>query len=111
MAGLKHAFAIHEPGASLSPEDEALLDKVAKWSAAQGLAPAMILFLETYRPMGYMGSQVMTLIEPFVSLTTELFPGMSRHFSEPEFKRLISLLEQRSTITDLIQRITRYGDR
>jgi len=45
------------------------------------------------------------MAEPLVSLTLQVFPGLSKNLSETEFRRLAFLLEHRETLDTLLSRI------
>lgn len=99
---LAHAFATGDPAAADEAADHALLARVAAWIAARRLTAPAILFLESYRPLGYLGSQALAMTEPFVDMALGAFPGLSRHLSRRDYARFITLLEQRQTIATLL---------
>ena len=104
---LKNAFALDDPEASLKPEEDMLLDRLARWVVDRGMASPMLLLLETYRPFGYLGSQAMVMAEPFVDMALQTFPGLFQNVNQEEYHRLIRLMEKRETITRLLDKITR----
>ena len=104
-AWLKNAFAVQEIDACWEPEDDELLDRVARWVAGRRMAVPVSLFLETYRPFGYLGSQVMVMAEPFVDMARTTFPGLLRQLSAEEYDRLILLMERRETVRRLLDKI------
>ncbi len=104
-AWLKNAFATSRPMPDDSSDDGALLDRVARWVVSRKLGTPVSLFLESYKPLGYIGSQAMVMAEPLVSLTLQVFPGLSKNLSETEFRRLAFLLEHRETLDTLLSRI------
>src|SRR2546426_2847551 len=56
-ARVRHAFAVEPEGQPLSPEDVALLERVAATVVERGMATPAILFLESVGPMSFLGSQ------------------------------------------------------
>ncbi len=93
-AGLAHAFATG-PGRAFSAEDVALLARLADRIVARRMAEPAILFLETLRPLNYMGSQALVFLEPFVRPQS------------PDYRRLAEILESRAAIGELVAAIER----
>ncbi|MCF7811559.1 hypothetical protein K9N50_11290 [bacterium] len=90
-------------GGKISFEDEltdhqkALLDKMADKIVRLHMSVPAILFLESVRPMNYVGSQVMVFFQPLVRV----------FFGLPEWDELRLILERRESIgyfLDLIER-------
>lgn len=54
--------------AQVSPEDLALLDELADAIVARRLATPALFFLESMRPLGFVGSQLMVVMRPIVSI-------------------------------------------
>lgn len=72
MKWLKHAFAIDPPGpAEPTPEQKVAVDKVCKEVVRRRLTSPAILFLESSRPLSYLGSQVLHFFMPFVTVLTD----------------------------------------
>jgi hypothetical protein len=59
-----------------------------------------ILFLESVKPLSFVGSQAMYFFEPMVRA---LFPL-------PEYERLASLMERRESVEELLVRIERRDE-
>lgn len=91
---VKHAFAM--PGSEpLSPEEEALLDRLAAFVVRRRLSAPAAFFLTGLRPLNYVGSQAMWVLQPLAEL-----------FIAPEqFLRAQKLLERRESMELLVQRI------
>ena len=83
LKGIKHAFAIPSDSEIVPTEEQRHLT-----------SPALI-FLESFRPLNYIGSQVMHFFHPFISAITNA--KSYRIFSE--------FLELRSSIDYLYNRI------
>lgn len=83
-----------EPGSSA--EDKAqLIEKIAAAVADRGLETPAVLFLESYRPLGFIASQGAVMASPLV---WALAPGV-------EMEALAALLDDREAIEQLIARI------
>ncbi|MEE8399289.1 MAG: hypothetical protein V3S89_09810 [Desulfobacterales bacterium] len=93
---LKKAFAIEAPNDG-APTDaqKAVVDRICREVARRHMTTPALIFLESFRPLNHIGSQVMYFFQPFVSaiLTSQAY----QHFAE--------FLEQRSSVDYLCQRI------
>lgn len=86
---------------TLSQQNQELLTKLADKIINLRMTTPAILFLESVRPMNYIGSQVMVFFAPMVRI----------FFDMPEWNQLSGILEQRESIAyflDLIEQ--REGD-
>lgn len=54
--------------AKLSPDDLAILDELAGAIARRGLGTPALFFLESMRPLGFVGSQLMLVLRPVVAI-------------------------------------------
>jgi hypothetical protein len=82
--------------AALSDDDRAFLDKVADGLARRRLTTAALFFLESMKPLGFLGSQAMHFFRPIVSVV----------FSSPDaYDRLTRILERRGSIELLLRRL------
>ena len=79
----------------LDPEEERVVDKLARAVVARGLVAPAILFLESVRPMNFVASQAMVFFAPMVGLL----------FRRDEYDALARLLERRSSIEQILSRI------
>ena len=59
---------VEAPGADLSAEDRAFLERLARWLARRSLSVPAILFLESVKPLTFVGSQAMFFFEPMVKI-------------------------------------------
>ena len=93
---IKHAFAIGETGyCEPDKKQQIIVDKVCREVVKRRLTlPAQIL-LETFRPLNYIGSQVMHFFQPIISavLTGDGYTEFS------------NFLEQRGSVDYLCNRI------
>src|SRR5207249_5377875 len=67
-ARTRHAFAVEPEGQPLSPEDLALLERVAAAVVERGMATPAILFLESVGPMNFLGSQALHFFTPLLEV-------------------------------------------
>jgi hypothetical protein len=83
------------PERELSPEDAEFLDRLAGWLAERRLATAAVLFLESVKPMNFVGSQAMFFFEPMVKafLTGEGYTRFAR------------IMERRENVERFLERI------
>lgn len=98
LEGLKHAFAVEKEGEyRLTEEDKDILDKVAKKIKKMKMETPAILFLETVKPLNYVGSQTMTFFRPIVHSIFDCI----------QYDKFAALLEHRNCIEELLTRIER----
>ncbi len=94
-ARIRHAFALEPEGQPLSPEDLALLERVAKAVVERGMATPAILFLESVGPMNFLGSQALHFFTPLLEVV----------FPQRDVERVAFLLERRDTLSRLVAMI------
>ena len=80
----------------LSDEDKAFLDELADGVARRKLTPAAVFFLESVKPLGWVGSQMLLFLRPIVSI---VWPDPQK------WDRLQALLERRGSIELLLRRL------
>jgi hypothetical protein len=76
-------------------EDAALIEAVAERIVRMGMAAPAIFFMESAKPLSYVGSQALVFLEPFVKSVLNL----------ASYDRFVALLEDRHSIEILIQRV------
>ena len=86
---------------ALPPEDQALFDRLARWLVERRLETPALLFLETSRPLSFVGAQAMHFFHPLVSVL----------YSGPDYERLARLLEDRANLSLLLDTIEGEADR
>ena len=94
-AGLRHAFALESPHGELTGQDRELLRRVAVAIDKRAMSPVAILFLESVRPLSYVGSQALVFLQPFLTAL----------FSAAEYERFVAIMERREGIGALIDEI------
>ncbi len=85
----------HEAGVDMTAEDLAFLDRLSQWIAERRMATPAVLFLESVKPMSFVGSQAMVFFEPMVKA---LFTGHG-------YTRFAALMEHRENMEVFLQRI------
>lgn len=101
MKWLKHAFAVDPPGpAEPTPEQKSAVDKVCAEIVRRHLTMPALVFLESSRPLNFLGSQAMHFFMPIVSAITD--SRGPQHFAE--------FLSRRGSIDYLCRRIEDYED-
>jgi hypothetical protein len=82
--------------ADLTEDERRLLDELADGIARRRLTSAAMFFLESVKPMGYVGSQMMLFLRPMVSVV----------WSNPtRWDQLQQVLEKRGSIELLLRRL------
>jgi len=94
-ARIRHAFALEPEGQPLSPEDLALLERVAAAVVERGMATPAVLFLESVGPMNFLGSQALHFFTPLLEVV----------FPQRDVERVAFLLERRDTLSRLVAMI------
>jgi len=93
---LKYAFSVEdEIHQTFSEEEMKLLNKVADLINKKRLNTPAVMFLESVRPLNFLGSQVMVFLQPIVSFV----------ISTKELDLLSKILEKRKSIPLLIELI------
>jgi len=78
-----------------TPEDEALLDRIAGAVVRFGMTVPAVFLLESSKPLSFVGSQFLHFLSPIVHSV----------LNAEELDRLAVMLERRDTIEVLIRRI------
>lgn len=84
-----------DPVHAFSPEDDELLERLATNAVRFGMGVPAIFFLESVKPLNYIGAQVLTFFGP---VATAFFPA-------DDFQRLTALLERRDALEALIRKV------
>ncbi|MEW5993313.1 MAG: hypothetical protein AB1744_02825 [Candidatus Zixiibacteriota bacterium] len=83
---------------SLPVEEDAVLDKVAKKVVEKRMAVPAIVFLESVKPLNFIGSQAMVFFEPIVQAL----------FNFKDYDTFRQALEKRESIEIMLQKIEKY---
>lgn len=82
--------------AALSEEERELLDKLADGIVKREVSPVALFFLESMKPLGFIGSQMLHFFRPIVSMI----------WSSPDtYDAIAKILERRGSIELLLRRI------
>jgi hypothetical protein len=96
---LRHAFAV-EQDAKFTEEEIALVDKLALLVVKRQMATPALMFLESVRPLNFLGSQAMEFFKPIVGFV----------WSTAEFEKMALILERRKSIDLIIERIEKTSE-
>lgn len=91
--GLKHAFATE--AIRLEDGDYALTEKLADYVVKRKMSTPAIMFLESVRPLNFLGNQAMVFFKPI----------LTHFFSKDEYDKISVILERRYVIDILIKEI------
>jgi len=96
----KDAFALHTEGEKpkLTEKQAELLDKLAQKVVGYKMTVPAIMFLETVKPLSYVGSQTMVFFEPMVKAV----------FNVAEYDEIRILMEDRRNVEELLVRIEKF---
>ena len=96
--GFKHAFATDSE--KFDDSETALISKLADFVVRRNMSVPAIMFLESVRPLNFVGSQAMVFFKPM----------LSRFFTREEYDKLATMLEKREVIDRLIKEIEQRAD-
>ena len=96
--GFKHAFATE--GEKLEDDDTVLIRKLADFVIRRNMSVPAVMFLESVRPLNFVGSQAMVFFKPI----------LSRFFSRVEYDRITIILEKREVVDLLINEIEKKAN-
>jgi hypothetical protein len=101
VAFLRDMFSMGPKGTGedrkLTPHQEEILSKIAQKVVHWKMSVPAILFLESVKPLNYIGSQMMAFFEP-------MFQAV---FSWKDYDEFRSMMEERDTVEKLLQTIER----
>jgi hypothetical protein len=90
-----HAFAVEASDAPFDDSERKLADRLAGFVVRRRMTTPALMALESSRPLGFIGSQVLVFLAPFASLL----------FSTEEYERLTRLVEKRRGVDLVIDAI------
>lgn len=82
----------------LSEDENAVIDKLAKFTVRRGMSVPAILFLESIKPLNFIASQVLVFFQPIISMA----------FNLADYDHLRTALEKRESVEILLQRVEKY---
>ena len=83
----------------LSAEDRALLERMANWVGKRGMTVPAVLFLESVKPLNFVGSQMLFFFEPIVHAV----------FAGKDYTRFAQLMEDDDTLEQFMTMIESAG--
>ena len=86
---------VPDPGSVLTEEEQSVLGQLASLTVRKGMTVPAILFLETVKPLNYIGSQTLVFFEPIVQSV----------FNFRHYDALRTALEKRESIEILLRKI------
>ena len=96
---LKGGMDLPNEGRGILPEEEeAVLEKLANKVVEKGMTVPAIIFLESVKPLNFIGSQTMVFFEPIIQTL----------FNFKDYTTVRTALEKRESIEILILRIEKY---
>jgi hypothetical protein len=84
----------------LSEDDRALIARLSDWLVERRLETPAVLFLESVRPLSFVGAQGMYFLEPFARAI----------FNVKDYERLARMLERRENLELLVRAIEDAAD-
>ena len=93
LAALKHAFALGEQ--PLTPQEREWLDRLAARTVERGLAAPALFLLQSAKPVGFLGSQLLVFFRPLITLVAPA----------DQCDRVASLLARRGAVEALMEMI------
>jgi hypothetical protein len=83
-----------------TPEDDRLLEKIAEATVRYRMTVPAILFLESVKPVSFIGSQALYFFEPMVRAV----------FTVPDYERFAALMERRENLEALLVAVERRDE-
>jgi len=92
--------------------DQEILAKLAAWVVRRRMTAPAIIFLETHRPLSFVGSQALLVASPIVHFFEPFLQAlMGPGYQHDLYKRFATLLENRENVERLIIEIERENQR
>jgi hypothetical protein len=110
----RHAFEIEAyDESSLSEDERALLDRLARWVHERQLTAAAIMWVDSNRHLNFLSSQALVFAQPIYDLSHPLLKFLlKRHkFDIPpeELMKLAATLEKRFSIEYFVRRLEAFA--
>ncbi len=100
QVGASHAFAIDPPEDAITPEEDDLAERFARFIVNRDLTAPATAALEASRPYNFLGSQFLTFMSPFVHTV----------FKGHDYDRFVRFLEKRRSVDRLIDALAKVQD-
>jgi hypothetical protein len=95
LTAFKRAFAVTSGKESLTEDEKELLNRLAKGIVDRRLSTPAIMFLESVKPLNFLGSQAMEFLRPIIGAV----------FRTESYEKMEKILEKRKGIECLILEI------
>ncbi len=90
-----------------TPEEQKLMDRVARLIVRRGLTVPAIMFFETVRPLNWIGSQGMIFFEPFAEALNPVLHALFK-LKHEDYIRFQRLMEKRSSVENILLTIEKF---
>ena len=92
--------------------DQEILDRLASWVVTKRMTTPAILFLESHRPLSFVGSQAMIAASPIAHFFEPFLQYlMGPGYEHAIYKRFAGLMEDRENVERLIIAIERMSQK
>jgi hypothetical protein len=105
--GIRDIFQV--PGGNKTPDDgkptpdeQVLMDRIAKWVVKRGLTVPAILTLESVKPLNWIGSQAMVFFDPFFSSI------ITSKTTLKDYETFQHMMEKRQNVENMLLTIERF---
>ena len=83
--------------------DQEILERIAEWTVERRLTAPAIIFLESHRPLSFVGSQAMIAASPIVHFFEPFFQMlMGAGYDHSMFDRFATMLEEKREVPELL---------
>jgi hypothetical protein len=90
--------------------DQEILDRLASWVVTKRMTAPAIIFLESHRPLSFVGSQAMIMATPIVHFFEPFLQSlMGPGFGIKAYERFATMMEDRETVERLLIAIERQN--
>jgi len=109
--GIKDMFRTPNPkepdNTMPTPEEQALIDKFARWIVRRSLTVPAIMAIESTKPLNWIGSQMMLVGEP-AAWAIEPFLKAAFGFNHKDYLNMQKLMEKRQSMESVLLAIEKY---
>lgn len=109
--GIKDMFRTPDPkepdNTMPTPEEQALIDKFARWIVRRSLTVPAIMAIESTKPLNWIGSQMMLVGEP-AAWAIEPFLKAAFGFNHKDYLNMQKLMEKRQSMESVLLAIEKY---
>lgn len=103
----KHKKTTSSEDTKPTPEEQELMDRVAKLIVRKGLTVPAIMFFETVKPLNWIGSQGMIVLEPFAWAVNPVLYALFR-LKHEDYLKFQRLMEKRHNVENLLLTIEKF---